>query len=256
LEIIKRIGFFGDTHCGNQWGLTPPNWQGKGPLVKGIALEFWDWYKSTTMDLPLLDLAVGVGDLIDGPGHKGTMEHITTDLGEQREMAKICLDLVPTKEWVFVRGTGYHVTTATEEEDGLAKDMGGKIFNELNINVEGKRINVFHKGRRTSSPGGQPSQTYKEMVRKQIMADIQGKDAPDLVVRAHIHTYVEVHQRSKIAMSNPALELPFGAYGRGLFTHYYDLGFTVANITASGKIIIVPYFLPIEMQDNEGEIYV
>lgn len=256
MEIIKRVGFFGDLHCGNQWGLTPPNWQGKGPLIKGIALEFWDWYKTNVVDLPKLDLAVGVGDMIDGPGRKGTLEHITTDPSEQREMARIALELIPTKEWVFVRGTGYHVTTTSEEEDALAKDFDAKIFNELNINTAGKRINVFHKGRRTNTPGGQPSQTYKEMVRKQINADIAGKDSPDLVVRAHIHSFVKVHMRNKIAMSNPALELPFGAYGRGLFTQYYDVGFTVLSITADGFMIIEPYLLPIEMQDNEGEIYV
>lgn len=254
---MKTILVVGDTHCGNRWGLLPPSWW-MDKQRQGLQAKLWEWYMREIQAIGKVDILLLTADLIDGPGKKNTAEHVTTVPAEQREIAAECLDMIKREATYSVRGTPYHVTTYQEEEDQLIKDLDGEIYNELDLYLGGRKINLYHSGRRSDTPKGQPSALWSEVVREQLQADLDGEASPDLILRAHTHYFFHVESKDKHAVSTPSLQLPFkGEYPRKLHTQYYDIGMVLIEIDqASGEIFIRKRLAPVKFSDFKGVVHV
>jgi hypothetical protein len=251
------VPIVGDLHSGHMGGVTPPQWW-SDKKAPSLTRKLWDWWKREAKEIGKADALILMGDMIDGPGRKDTKLHVTTDTAEQREMAYQTLSLVDTKSVYGVRGTSYHVTDAEEEEDQLIKDLGGKIYNELDVHIGGKLINVYHAGRRSDTPKGQPSALWAEMVRKQLIADRLGEKSPDVILRAHVHYFFHVESRGKHAVSCPAMELPLkGSYIRGKHTQYYDVGYVIMEIDEkTGEVFFRKRLSPVAFTSAKGVVHV
>lgn len=254
---MKSILVVGDTHCGNRWGLLPPSWW-MDKQKQGMSAKLWQWYRKEIENMGKVDVLLLTADLIDGPGRKSTTDHVTTNPSEQREIALEALDIIPRDATYSVRGTPYHVTTFQEEEDQLLKDLGGEIYNELDIFLGGKKINVYHTGKRSDNPKGPPSALWHEVVREQLQADIDGGQSPDIIIRAHTHYFFHVENRTKHAISTPALQMPFkGEYPRKLHTQYYDIGMVLIEINEkTGDVFVRGRIAPIKLENFKGVIHV
>jgi len=232
------------THAGNIFGLTPPGAdQEDFPWMR----KFWDWYIDQLQKIGPVDLLLLLGDHIDGQGRKDNSELFTTDSGRQIDIAKRVIEQVDCIEMRMVRGTPYHTKSCTENEDILAHKLGISIANEYEATIYGKRLDVRHTARKSNSPDGQPSSAWKEVTRKTLLNSKNGEPPPDVVVRGHTHEYYHIEYRNRHVVGVPGLQLPFGTYGRKLFTYNYDVGLVVIDFYDTGHVHAIPALMDISV---------
>ena len=92
----KRVLILSDLHCGHNLGLTPPSWWNH---FKEIQEAGWNFYTENLAEIGPVDLCIVNGDAVDGPGRKDSLQHCTTDTGEQIKIAITCLEQVQTKRF-------------------------------------------------------------------------------------------------------------------------------------------------------------
>lgn len=245
---MTRILIEGDLHCGNELGLTPPEfWRDD---LREIQRVMWEFREEQIKSIGKVDIHILNGDLVDGPGKKDSQGHLTTDLKLQAEMAYMCALRVKAKRRYITRGTGYHVNNGLNVEDIVADELGCEIQDTLRIEVNGRRINSRHVVGRSDTPYGQATQIQKELARDLIQAAVDGHQIADLHIRSHVHYHVLVKLKGRQAFSMPCWELPIehpGAiYPRHLRTMYYDVGFVLVEIHDSGEIVVRDRILPIQ----------
>lgn len=241
-----------DSHAGNIFGVTPPDYWLK--TYQWFQEQFWNWYMYEVKQIGKVDFLVHNAETIDGPGGKDTMGLWTTDVDEQAECAAAVIDVWDAKKRYMTRGSKYHSAGVTKYDDMVANKVEAYIDDEIRLNVSGKRFQFRHVAPRSNTTYGQPSQVYKEVVRESVQALHDEYDAADVVVRSHNHYHFEVHSSKKIAYATPALELPRvkgvkrgSAYPIGLMTQYYDMGLTYIEVTDSGEVFFRPRFFPVKV---------
>jgi hypothetical protein len=150
------------------------------------------------------------------------------------------------------------VSTYSEEEDALLHELGGEIYGEMDVHMGGKTMNIYHTGRRSDTPHMPPAQNYKEMIRKQIQADLAEEKSPDIVARAHVHYFFEARNNRKRAFSLPALRLPYkDSYARRIHTQYYDVGMVLVEINErTGEVFVRERIMPLTVSPDKGVVYV
>jgi len=222
---LKRLLLFGDMHCGNELGLTHPHWI--AGRAKGELKKFWNSYKRVLKKIGKVDIAVGMGDLVDGPGPKDTTHLIETDLSEQTDMAIAAIKEIKADQMFLIRGTGYHVDNGFSVEDLVARELGVRIYDHRTIIIEGKKYNFSHKVGRSTTPYGKVSPLAKVIV-KNILANLcKMEKIADYFFRAHVHYYVGATLGEREAYSNLCLQLrgpTESKFTRGLEEDQYDVG--------------------------------
>lgn len=216
----KRVLILSDLHCGNIFGLTPPEYQNHFREIQQIG---WKFYTDNIKKLGKIDLCILNGDLLDGPGKKDTRQHITTDMREQVNIAIEALKIVPAKKFVFIRGTCFHVTTDRENEDDIAKHFNSEIYDSKKINVNGCVIHCKHSVGKGSTVYGSvtPLQSTSAL---HMLTDISAENTPaDIFVRSHIHEYNMVDREIFTAVTTPCLQFKGMAYGRK-YSSFYSYG--------------------------------
>jgi len=216
-----------------------------------------DFYYSLLSRYHRPDLVVVDGDAIDGPGRKNHgMEQLTTDMAVQSDMAYEALaPWSPTDGYRVLSGSGYHVDGYGAMERTLASRLGARYSDDDYFTVEGVPMHARHFVSVSGSQNTQASLLSSDAI-KMILAreTIQYPEAR-VIVRAHVHSYMYVGTGRWIAMTLPALQLPFGIYGSRIPPKVYDVGLVIMDITKSGGISWHPELMSIKVDVPESDHY-
>ena len=244
---MTRILVEGDYHCGNILGLTPQrHWSDRW---QGVQEVMWNFRESELKALGKVDIHVMNGDLVDGPGRKDSMGHLTTDLDEQADMAIECAERVRAKHRVVTYGSPYHVNLNQNIERKVADYFSVEIHDTARFKVAGKKFNFRHVVGRSDVPGGPGAQTEKEITNDLLRSTFMGHEPADVYGRQHVHYFYLVNNGSQIAFSGPAWELdidvPGSIYPRTLRTLRYRVGYTVIDVDSTGEVYVRPRMLTV-----------
>ena len=200
-----------DTHCGCRLGLYPEEpviVDDGGPYLQGPTQRFiwkhwrtfWDeWVPLVTKGEPFV--VVHNGDAIDGVPHRATTP-VSTNMHDQTRIGVACLTPVIEAcggRYYHIRGTEAHVGKSSVEEERLAERLGA-IKNkagqhsryELWKRVGPCLIHFAHHVGTTSSTHHEASAVNAELTKMYVEAARWGEEPPDMVVRSHRHSHIEV----------------------------------------------------------------
>lgn len=249
-----RLLILSDTHCGATSGLTPPQFFHEE--LKSVQFPFWKWFGESVRKYGPYDAVLGLGDMVDGEGKKGTLDTAITDVGKQAQAAAFILGLlnVPNDRIYLVRGTPFHSDGATFYEDKIAEYLPGvSIKNVQKLNIEGWKIHARHVQGRSDIPYGQGTPLYKELARMEHEAFRDQKDAPDIVLRGHVHYSAHVGKHGRLAIACPCLQLPLSeSNGRRYSAWEYDVGFGVLTLERDREPIWQPVLMEMKIIKDEG----
>lgn len=155
------------------------------------------------------DVVVINGEPIDGANPKSMGSGVwSTNLVDQIRDFKQIMKYVPTsKKMIFVRGSGYHVNTggATNLEEIVAEEMkadryrayGGSGFTdyEANLELNGKYFNFTHHIGFAQWEAYRTTALARELVKMHFEHERRGHHT-DVIVRSHVHYYVQVRFKS------------------------------------------------------------
>jgi hypothetical protein len=245
---IKRGIIVSDLHCGGVGGLTPPGFMQDD--LRDIQETFWKWYIGCVGNYGPFDFLIGAGDFTDGEGKKGTLGTAFSNVRKQAEAAAACLHAtgVDHNRMYLVRGTPFHSNGAGEYEDKIADDLGCAIADVQRLEIEGWKIHTRHVSGRSDIAYGQATPLLKELARMEHEAFLEDKDAPDIILRGHVHYSASVQRDGRTAISLPCLDLPIdSSNGRRYTAWYYTVGFGVLELDKGREPIYYPVKMPIKM---------
>lgn len=253
MEYYRAI-IINDLHCGNELGLTPPEWQ--SPRNAAWTVPEWLFYTGTVHQIGLINDLFFLGDSIDGPGFKGTQNHITTDVYEQVKMAAAAVKEIQYKRLHIIRGTGFHTDGHTSYENFLADELDTDAVDEFRGEVYGRKIHARHVVGRSDTPYGSPTQLQKELMNDILQAEFEEYQSADVLIRAHVHYCYEVRTSDsargimRTVYTAPGLELRGprqSSFARKLRTWKYDVGITLMEIDPDTKeVFLRPILLPLK----------
>lgn len=236
---MKRVIIVSDLHCGHNYGLTPPEYYNHQKDIQKIG---WEWAKKEMKALGKIDVCICLGDAVDGPGHKDSTEHNTTDTSKQSDIAIRCIESFGAKKHIFFRGTPFHTKTSYEAEDPIAHYFSAPIMDSGKIDINGL---LFH-GKHTTSKGGSPYASVTSLQRTAIVTHLNDitkeTEHADVYGRAHIHEWNLVQRELFTAFTNPCFQFSGTAYGRRC-EGFYSYGFCVMDVYDKHKFTINPHIL-------------
>ncbi len=210
------------------------------------------------------NLCVVNGEPVDGANKKqGGNQSWTTNLFDQAKDSVKLLKLIPAKDFLFIRGSGYHVQLdGTPIESFIAEMMGGVKFSSLsgiksnswywaNVELNGKIFSFTHHLPYAKFFAYRATPLAKEMA---LMALDKGRSMKyDVIVRSHVHYYMQVRSAHTIAFTTPAWKYPDGHLTRGgLGGIYPDIGGIEVIVESNGQIIIKEHITELKQKQ---EIY-
>ena len=251
---MTKILVLSDLHCGATSGLTPPSYF--HAELSDIQIPFWNWFTNQIARYAPFDYLLNLGDSCDGEGKKGTLDTAITDVGKQAEAAAMILAAtsVPNDRIYLVRGTPFHSDGATFYEDKIAEYLPGvSIKNTQKLEIEGWKIHARHVQGRSDIPYGQGTPLFKELARMEHEAFRDTKDAPDILLRGHVHYSAHVGKHGRLAISCPCLQLPISeSNGRRYSAWEYDVGFGVLTLERDREPIWQPVLMEMRIIRDEG----
>jgi len=215
-------------------GITPPEWQAHKHKSKTRRNKFatlqqvaWEWYETKCKQVGPIDVCFVLGDCVDGQDKKGAgAGQITTDMEEQAEMAIRVLQEIKAKKYVFVYGTGYHVTTeGIDIENHIAASFAAPIGNHEFVEVEGVVFNLRHKCGRSSIPHGKYTLLAKEQLWATMWKDYKDFPDCDVLLRGHTHYFAVAQDSKHLMMILPCMKTLGDKYGGRNFVDVVDYGF-------------------------------
>lgn len=235
----------GDYHSGNRLGLTPP--ESIPPELEPILRPLWDWREAELKALGPVDIHILDGDLTDGPGYKGSMGLLTSNLDNQADMATAAALRVRIKRGgsrFLAYGSDYHVVASANVERQIARELGADIMDTILLRVKGTRFNFRHFCGRSDVERGAFNQDARELTRDLMREALDGIEAADVFGRSHVHYFSRIDIKGRTVYTCPAYQLPLdipdSTYPRRLRTQYYDVGYTLIQIDNAGEVYIRP----------------
>ncbi len=212
---MKRLAVISDLHCGSRSGLTPPAWQWREDTIYHDRKKYaemqrrvWEWYTAEMAALGPIDCLVVNGDAIDGKGERsGGTELLEADRHEQAIMAAECIAQARARQIVIVRGTPYHTGREEDFETVLAEICGaGKVGDHEWIDCEGVIFDFKHKVGSSTIPHGRITPLLKAQLWNALWAEKGLQPRSDVLVRSHVHYFIESTDDSRQVMATPALQ--------------------------------------------------
>lgn len=200
------------------------------------------------------------GEPIDGANKKSMGDSVwSTNLKDQLDDAQVLLKKIPFEDLYFVRGSGYHIQQdATNFEKILAKQMGAKNYksvmgNQTSADYEatfekfGKYIHFTHHVGYSGWWQYRTTPIARELVKMHFMHRENGFHT-DVLVRSHVHYYVEVRFPHTKGLSTPAWKFPDGFMYRKGEPELPTVGNIEIIIESNGKIQIEPHLVEAEFK--------
>jgi len=229
----KRIVVISDLQCGHVVGLTPPKWQLRPVVSTGkrnkhvrILQALWHEYKRMCRAIGYVDVLVVNADCIDGQGKKsGGTEQITTDRGEQCEMACECIRRINYDRIVMTYGTAYHVSADGEDwENQIARELKAKIGSHEWVSVNGCVFDCKHYIGSSSIPHGAATAVLKDRVWNVLWALRKEQPLGDVIVRSHVHGYIHADTADYEVLTTPSLQGMGSKFGGRICSRTVDFG--------------------------------
>jgi hypothetical protein len=215
------------------------------PLQK-ILYSIWQESIDDLQQKP--NLCVVNGEPVDG-GNKKQLgnQSWSTNLYDQAVDSQKLLREIPAKEFMFIRGSGYHVQIdGTSIEQFIAQGMKGVRYSTItgkmsnawfwaDVEMNGKMFNFTHHLPYAKFFAYRATPLAKEMA---LMALDKGRSRKyDVIVRSHVHYYMEARSAHTIAFTTPAWKYPDGHLTRGgLGGIYPDIGMMEVIVESNGEI--------------------
>lgn len=209
-QPINNFIIIGDTHCGCQFGLCPPEFVlDSGGIYKAskYQLAIWNcWESFWTKWVPKVTRGepFGVivnGDLIENRHHRNTTL-ISNNLADIEKLAHIVFDPIINRcdgQFYVIRGSEAHSGPGAEDEERLAekleavKDENGNCSRyEMFLKVGHAICHVTHHIGITGSMAYESTALLKEYTEFCAESSRWGHPHIDIVVRSHRHRHVEV----------------------------------------------------------------
>lgn len=239
----KRVVTISDTHCGHEFGLTPPAWQYKQSTHPRIskAAKFqkalWGFGVDALEDLKPIDVLICNGDMIDGKGEKsGGVEQITTDRLEQVEMAAEFINLAEAKQVRLIFGTRYHTGRDEDFEQVLIDKIRCKntsIQGHGFFDVNGCVFDVKHKVGGSSIPHGRHTALARAHLWNELWAAHGKQPKASVIQRSHVHYHVACSGKGWVAMTVPALSYG-SSFGIRECEGEVEIGMVVVDVDSAG----------------------
>ena len=241
---MKRIAVISDLHCGHVVGLTPPSWRSPvgvvGEKISNMQERLWDTFTDEMDKLGIIDILICNGDMIDGKGKRsGATELITSDTNKQILMAKECIDYCEADQILMTYGTPYHVSDGgNDDEDNLAELVGAtEIGSHGFYEIDGIRFDVKHKPTGTSAiPHGEATPLLRDWLANLLWKDISLQPRADVIIRSHVHKYLQVDNDHVVAFTTPALQGFGSKYGSRQCSKIVSWGFIYFDISDEGEL--------------------
>lgn len=234
---MKNMLAVGDIHAGHYTGLTPPGWWfNKIPHADLAFLQrknkihdyqksVWEWFKGELKAMGKIDICICNGDAIDGMGKKsGGSEQITTDMNQQVQMAKVVLEEIDAKKYIFTYGTGYHTGDVSDAEDLLAEYFKAKIGAHEWVDIEGVIFDIKHHIGSSGIPYGRHTAIAKEKLWNHLWNEHEEQPRADVILRSHVHYHSYSGGTNWMGMTLPALQGYGSKYGARRCNGKVDLG--------------------------------
>lgn len=231
---MKRLLIISDTHCGHAAGLTPPDFDTRPPEgfgSKSYSLwqdrrHAWRWYSKLCAELKPDALLVN-GDAIDGDGKRTKrVEYVTLDIQTQCDMAEACIKETGAPRIFMSYGSPYHVGVTQNEENRIARAVDAEEIGYKGwIHLGGKKkISYRHHIGRSTIPHGRATSIFKSAYWDKIWAIRKEYPDVELVIRSHVHYYIEAYDSLLGCIITPALQGYGSGYGAGLVDGVVDFG--------------------------------
>lgn len=258
---MKRGVVISDSHAGNIFGLTPPDYWRK-PYDRHWK-PLWEWYVHEAKQIGKIDFLVHNAESIDGPGRKETLGLWTTDVNEQAEVAAEVIDVWNAKRRYMTYGSSYHSCGVTKYDRLVADKVQALCKEEIRLEINGKLFRFRHVLPRSDTAYGQPSQLYKEGIRELVMATDEDFAAAQFVFGSHNHYYFRVETFARTTVATPSLLLK-GAkgvksgsgYPTNLKTQYYHVGLVYIEIPDNGEVEIRARRFPMKIVDPVEYVHI
>jgi hypothetical protein len=197
------------------------------------------------------------GEPIDGSNNKSLGESCwSTSFGDQMNDSAELIKRIPYEKLYLVRGSGYHVTReSTNFEKIFGKLVGAETYKsvlgnetktdyEATFEVFGKHIHFTHHVGYSGWWMYRTTPIARELVKMHFNHKANGFHT-DLLVRSHVHYYVEVRFPNTIGLTTPAWKFPDGWMYRQGEPELPTVGCMEIIIEPNGKIIVEPHLAEI-----------
>ena len=230
-----RIIWIADMHAGHFAGLTHPDFERKpkrdysNPLYRQwrVRRKCWNFYDRIIKERGPFDIAIMMGDAIDGRGEKsGGTELLTSDRATQTDMAAASLLHIGAGEMYGVYGTPYHAGVQEDWEDEVAiKADLARIDSVGRLAIGGKLFRYRHHVGGSSIPHGRFTPLAKEHLWNAIWTE-RGEDInADYLVFAHRHYHICCGEPNVwMAYICPALQAYGSKFGERRMSGTVDFG--------------------------------
>jgi hypothetical protein len=163
-------------------------------------------------------------------------------------MAVECIEAAGECQRYFVYGTPYHVTNNGELEEYVAVHFHAQIAPSIRLSVNDCIINAKHTTSKTSIPHGQ-GLVLKQALWELVHAQTDGGEAPDIIIRSHIHEYVYIDSPLGCIITTPALQIGDTSYGRK-FSGFYDVGITTIDIEGKKEFSVNKHLFRVKKKNE------
>jgi len=267
---MKKYGaVFSDFHSGHLVGLTPDSWMLKGEIMtytkrnKFLLIQkaLWVKFEKILSQLPPLDFAFFMGDLIEGKGKKsGGTELITNSLNEQADMAVEIINRIRFKcfkkstKTVAVFGTPYHTDSDGDECEIRIAERAfiDKIGSHEWVDVNGLVFDLKHHIGSSQIPHGRYTAVSKAALWNDIWSLAEMQPRADVILRGHVHYFVHCGTSDKLCMTLPALQGMGSKFGSKICEGLVDWGIILFEVTNKNNYRWIPYIHRIKEQATKA----
>lgn len=243
---MKRVVIISDTHCGHDFGITPPEWwlgaDSENADTRKIATfqrELWKFYSSEIAKLKPIHTLFLNGDAVDGKGDRsGGVEQYTTDRIDQARMAARVIDEAGAEKVRVLYGTRYH-TGKEEDFEALLPDMVGcrdvVVEGHGFYDINGLVFDVKHKIGSSSIPHGRGTPLMRAWLWNRLWNLHYGRqELAHIIIRSHVHYFTFVGGATWLGVTTPALSYNT-SFGVRECEGTVDVGFIVIDVYENGR---------------------
>lgn len=213
-----------------------------------------------------VDLLVINGECIDGANKKQLgQQSWTTNIDDMMNDAKKLIEMIPYKQVLILRGSGYHEQVdGTNFEEIMADKLRdcikykayggeGKTDYFAFVKIYGKTFNFTHHIGFSKSEAYRTTALAREMVGMHFQHDKLGR--ADIMVRSHVHYFTHVEFTHTHGCTTPAWKYPDSHLFRGgLAGTTADIGSVMFTIYPNGDVDFDKFIAEIDYKPKVLEL--